>query len=303
MLVQTMINSNELQTKANKYANGKNTKNTVKSYHNGLNKFIEYLQQNQILELNNDNIKEVIYDYNKYLIKLSKDPDSTIGKNTSNQYMILLQKFFNDYINIDFPSIELQRIKPAKPVYLKPDEIKKVLSYPDIKPLDYTIILLIVNTGLRISEALSITIKQLENSINKEGNAIITISGKTGKRNVLIPSEVVNALKEYYTLYSINKKYVFSSNKSNNHITVRTIERHLKALANELDTKYNTSKYSIRLKPHKLRHSYAVHSLDSININYVMKILGHQNIETTQIYVNPETSDTMKQAKEVKLIR
>lgn len=74
----------------------------------------------------------------------------------------------------------------------------------------------------------------------------------------------------------------------------RTIQRHLKRIAYDLDEKYNTNVYSINLKPHNLRHTFVLHALQHNQINYVKEFLGHESIKTTQIYTNLKQEDVIK---------
>ena len=58
-----------------------------------------------------------------------------------------------------------------------------------------------------------------------------------------------------------------------------------------------TNIYTENLKPHNLRHSFAVVKLEKgISINAMQEFLGHSNITTTQIYTrlnNDSLSDAM----------
>jgi integrase/recombinase XerD len=45
-----------------------------------------------------------------------------------------------------------------------------------------------------------------------------------------------------------------------------------------------------KISPHTLRHSYASHLLDGgANIRQVQELLGHESIETTEIYTHLES--------------
>ncbi|MBE6488165.1 MAG: hypothetical protein E7Z86_05580 [Methanosphaera stadtmanae] len=76
----------------------------------------------------------------------------------------------------------------------------------------------------------------------------------------------------------------------------------IKKLAAKIDKKENTTLYSENLKPHNLRHSFAIQALKNNEINYVKEFLGHENIATTQIYTNLKEKDVVERFKKLKTI-
>ena len=155
-------------------------------------------------------------------------------------------------------------------------------------------------TGLRIHEALKIT-KQELTYVDEDKNVILKVIRKRNKKRVvLIPLELVKQLKEYS---KNNKTYLFESKrKSGTPISIRTIQRRFNKLARKIDEKENTNIYSENLKPHNLRHSFAIRALKTNEINYVKEFLGHESITTTQIYTNLKEKEILDRFKKIETI-
>ena len=62
----------------------------------------------------------------------------------------------------------------------------------------------------------------------------------------------------------------------------------------KIDEAENTTLYSENLKPHNLRHSFAIEALKTNEINYVKEFLGHENIQTTQIYTDLKEKEVLE---------
>jgi len=90
-----------------KYSAGILNSNTSKTYRLSINKFSQYLQENNITDLNQENIQTIIHDYKAYL-KQKNYKAATI-----NQYLIILKSFINDYTTIQYNK-NLKLIKTPK---------------------------------------------------------------------------------------------------------------------------------------------------------------------------------------------
>jgi site-specific recombinase XerD len=154
---------------------------------------------------------------------------------------------------------------------------KKKLLYKQLFAVkrDYILIKLLLSTGLRISEALNIQLKDID-FIDKA----IIIHGKGGKiREVFFDIEeleddfidYVNYIKEL----SLEHEYIFISIKNFTPITSRGFQLLLK--------KYlKLAGISTVITPHSLRHTFASISIEKgANIKAVSQILGHADVQIT----------------------
>lgn len=278
----------------NKYIKSIANTNTQKTYRLSLNKFYKFTQENQITDITQENINTIIHDYKSHL------NNTNLKAITINQHLIMLKTFINDYTPLEYnKNLKLIKTEKRKPKYLTKEQIQTVLTYTDNKT-DELIIKLLTNTGLRIHEALKITRKELENT-DEQGNAIITIIGKNTKtRTVVIHKKLTKDLVNYS---KNNQKYIFESRRQPlQQMSTRGIQHRFKKLAARIDREEDTTIYSENLKPHNLRHSFAIHALENNEINYVKEFLGHENIATTQIYTNLKEKDVVEMFKEIEII-
>ena len=143
------------------------------------------------------------------------------------------------------------------------NEINKIIEKASSeKSRTFMIINVLVKTGVRVSELLSITV----NDILMEEKQII-IRGKGDKiRNIDVPSELLYMIRIYI---------------KNKHLKGR---KRLFPLTR--DAVYKICKNVANINPHAFRHSYAVELLRKTkNVRYVQTQLGHKTLDTTQVYL------------------
>ncbi|MDY2744722.1 MAG: tyrosine-type recombinase/integrase [Methanosphaera sp.] len=320
------MNTSDVQKMMMKCIRNKANTNTKKKYQTALNNLQYYIQQKNNLEntdehitrITNDNARIFMLDYQAYLKGNDiVQPKNILCDNTINQYMVLVQTFLEDYCKITFKK-HVKQLKVAKkqPRYLTTDRVNKILLYIEMqrqmttnkksrnRTLDIAkvIIKLLFGTGLRIHEALNLEVADITKlEMDKHSNYQLNIIGKgTKTRTIIITSCVYNELFEHIKKYCNGKKYIFQSVRTDKPMSTYTIERYFNDLAKELDTYYNITdkkqSYSYLLKPHNLRHSYAVNNMSrGVPINAMQKLLGHSSITTTQIYTDL-LSDSLSEA-------
>lgn len=130
-----------------------------------------------------------------------------------------------------------------------------------------------LNTGLRISDVLSITRKDLNDFL--QGKKILITEQKTGKNRILdINKDLANKM-----LLQAGSKFIFEHRlDQNKHKTRQAIFKDVKRAKKSLRIKQN-------IAPHSARKMYAVHLMEKLNdINKVRDIMQHTDTETTMLY-------------------
>lgn len=190
-------------------------------------------------------------------------------------------------ITKDNPVMDVRAPKSGKrlPKALDADQVSQLLDAGIDKsdPLslrDQAIMELFYACGLRLAELLSLDIDSIDMSA-----AQLLVTGKGNKtRQLPMGKPAVTALKRWLkarTLFVKDsaEKAVFLS-KNGKRLSPSSVQQRLKrhALERGLDD---------HLHPHKLRHSFATHLLESSgDLRAVQELLGHADLATTQVYTH-----------------
>lgn len=195
------------------------------------------------------------------------------------------------------------------PVFLTNDEASQLVSavYDFFNQRDYqklhwlmqrdlAILLMFLNTGMRVSELVQLNM----NSLQKDQNTYrVIIIGKGGKERVLkLNDETAQALTNYLKVRPAPKSeqdqhaLFLGKNRGRIHRSSvwRIIQKYLKVA--------NLPPKAKNISPHKLRHTLATRLLSKGNhLRVVQEILGHSSVMTTQIYthvVNDEKDEALE---------
>jgi len=146
--------------------------------------------------------------------------------------------------------------------------------------------LLILDTGLRASEALS-----LKRSDVDFQNLVVRVELGKGRKARLVPIslELRKRLWRYLSkLPEDGSVYVFAT-KRGTKVTLRKFGYDLKLLGDRLHIT------GVRFSPHTLRHTFAVNYLRAGgNVFYLQRILGHTSLEMTNLYCKSLGIDDLK---------
>lgn len=271
---------------------------TVKNYAKFLKKFFGWLEKNDLMKLEPQELSENhIW---KYRIWLSRLPNATYkylnGLNTSTQirYLIALRALLAYFHEKNIPSLPTEKIKLPKEKrerrvkFLTLEQVAKLLSAPDVKTSagirDRAIIEILFSTGLRVAELTALEKKQLTGAINKK-DFEISISGKGGyPRTIYFSERALYWLTKYLESRDDDCELLFvrsrASANDRSGLTPRSIELIVQKYA-------KIAGIPILATPHTLRHSFATDLLNQgVDLRAVQEFLGHKNIVTTQVYTH-----------------
>ncbi|UPR58048.1 tyrosine recombinase XerC [Vibrio sp. ED004] len=168
------------------------------------------------------------------------------------------------------------------PKNLDVDEVGQLLDVNEDDPLsirDRAMMEVMYGAGLRLAELVGINLKDV---LGRQGE--IRVIGKGDKERKapfsgLAKEWVDKWLKVRGELASPGESALFVS-KLGTRISHRSVQKRME----EWGKKQAVASH---ISPHKLRHSFATHVLESSqNLRAVQELLGHENISTTQVYTH-----------------
>lgn len=183
------------------------------------------------------------------------------------------------------PASYLQVPKFDKPLpkNLDVDQVNHLLDFDTREDAlacrDKAILELFYSSGLRLDELVSANLQDIDWS-----EALIRVRGKGNKQRVLpIGRMAVAALKDWL---KVRSAYIGSEpdalflSKQKNRISHRQVQQRVKLWSERQGLAQH-------LHPHMLRHSFATHMLESSSdLRAVQELLGHANLNTTQVYTH-----------------
>jgi site-specific recombinase XerD len=178
--------------------------------------------------------------------------------------------------------LDMPKRQSSLPRYLEESECEKLLSVCDgpFGLRDYCILMIFMSCGLRVSELVSLNLTDLYEDH-------LRVIGKGNKERVVFFAEgCQEAIDDYLAvrddgkIHPEDKNALFIS-RDHRRISVRGVQKMLdkKLLLAGLDAS--------RFSPHKLRHTAATLMLkNGVDTRSLQEVLGHSNLNTTQIYTH-----------------
>ena len=148
---------------------------------------------------------------------------------------------------------------------------------------DASMILFLLHTGLRLSEAINLQMNDIQLSERK--GSVLVQNGKGNKqRSVPLNSDARKALQEWNEVRPPSDHLWMTVEGEHESLSGRTVQRILQRYAKTADVK--------ELTPHTCRHTFAKNLVDNgVGLEKVAALLGHSSLNTTRIYIAPSERD------------
>lgn len=235
---------------------------TVKTYLIQNQHFVNYIKK-QPSEITEADIKE----YLGYLISDKKISTASVAL-----IKAALKFYYDEILKKNIVTLKTPKIARKLPEILTKEEVKRLLN-----TLTHTksriIVKLLYSSGIRLSECLNMKIEDLD---LKQKIGWVR-AGKGNKDRMFILSEDVKKELINYIPHAQGRGLLFKGS-GGGALTPRNIQKMVAKAA------YNAG-INKKITPHKLRHSFATHLLEAgTDIRIIQELLGHANLQTTQIY-------------------
>lgn len=291
------------------------SKNTVDEYFLDLRTFFRYLKLHRGLVPRNTDIEEIdvadvdldfvravtlseVYEYLSFLsrdrVKNQRQREKEYGVGASSRARKIASiKSFYKYLTVKakllnenpVQDLDSPKIPKTLPRYLSLAESEQLLSSIDgaNRERDYCIICIFLNCGLRISEIVGLNLSDI-----RADN--LRVTGKGNKERVVYLNDATAAAINDYLLVrksinAIDRNALFLSNRR-----TRISRESVHALVKKslLRAGLDADKYSA----HKLRHTAATLMLQNgVDVRTLQELLGHEHLNTTQIYTHVDNSE------------
>lgn len=267
---------------------------TIRDYSLYLRRFCDWFEADghkEIQELDMHTLKK----YRVFLSRYVDEMERTLSLSTQSYHIICLRSFLkwlvkNDMRVLHPEKIDLPKPEPVSMKFLDTDQMARLLSQPRISSKtgyrDRAILEVLFSTGLRVSELVSLNREQVDLKRKEFG-----VIGKGRKpRVVFLSDQAADWLARYLSTREDSWSPVFvrfsrnrpdpKSDGEEMRLTVRSVQRLVKSYVEK-------AHLPIKVTPHGIRHSFATDLLrNGAGLRDVQEMLGHKNIQTTQIYTH-----------------
>ncbi|MPW31359.1 tyrosine recombinase XerC [Agarivorans sp. B2Z047] len=255
---------------------------TISSYQRSLlqqSKLLENLGCSSWSQVTSANVRSVLLKLKTSGLSARSMANKLSALRSFYNYLLQQQKVsLNPVAGVSAP----KQNKPL-PKNLDVDSLNQLLSMQGddlVASRDLAMMELFYASGMRLAELVSLNVQDID---FKQRQVIVTGKGNK-QRWVPFGSKAEQALKHWLKqrrlLVMDEEEPALFVSVRQQRISHRTVQKRLQYWAQQMQL-------SSTLHPHKLRHSFATHLLESSgDLRVVQELLGHANLATTQVYTH-----------------
>ena len=293
MKLEVLVKEYLIEIEVRKY-----TPKTIRGYRNGLNLFLRFCKD----QLDVNEIDDVTLGTVKKFTKFMTDAGR---KGTYINGLLKTLKSFLQYCYEEgYGGFNTKKnfkwCKEERPVIMayKPSDVRQMLQsckgYDFISVRDNAVLTALFETGIRCWELCCVQKEDIHDDF-------IIIKGKNHKQRVVPITPVLQkallryetAASQYFTLKSTDNYYFlsFHGKQLTNSAVEHIVKRHGAGIE------------GVRVSPHTCRHFFAQQQIKlGTDLYTISRLLGHENIRITQIYLNSLRDDEVIQIAKQKSV-
>lgn len=264
---------------------------TIDAYRHDLNKFVEFFEsigKTDILAVTKEDVR-------RFLAQRAQTNGAVTRARKLSAIKSLFKYLDREGIILANPvsGIEAPKLPEKEPTYLTQAEHQNLVATvkrtatPFYLTRDLAIILLLLGTGIRLSELVGLTLDRV--NLEHSGRTI-KVKGKGNKERIIpLTDELVAALERYLkTRPDVSSNHLFIS-RLGDELHSRSVYGLVKKYLNATGIKKN------KMAVHSLRHTFGTSLMNNgVNIVNIQELLGHKKIETTRRYLHINSADLRK---------
>jgi integrase/recombinase XerC len=176
------------------------------------------------------------------------------------------------------------------PSILLKTEYKALLQVAGEHPRDFAMVMLFLQTGLRVSELVNLKLSDVDFASRE-----LTVRQGKGRKDRVVPlvGQALQALKAYLAVRDPGSDYeeVFLA-RNGTSMDPRTVRYRIHKYYQEAGIRKKAS-------VHTLRHTFATHQIhNGLKINQLKEVLGHRQMETTYKYVHLDRTNLRQEMEQ-----
>ncbi len=255
---------------------GNKSRLTLTAYKTDLSQFFNWLAENDVtVTIPGQVTRGHVNEYLAFLSSLGRSGVTRARK------LAALKSFFaylkDEHIIASSPTetIHMPNKERKRKVVLRTDEYSRMLSEAGGNPRDFAILQLFLQTGIRVSALIAITLEDLDLQ-----NRVLKVHGKGNKeRDIPLEKKSVQALKSWLSLRPESQDRHLFLNYSGEGLSIRGVRK-------IVDKYLRKAGITKQISCHGLRRTFgSAKAGKGMNAFQLQKLMGHERITTTIEYV------------------